>query len=61
MVAVATTLFVAVATFAAITGTCALALAAWHLRHREMPSKETSDGARRSSSARHENLARSSR
>jgi predicted MFS family arabinose efflux permease len=34
LVAVATTLFTAIATFAAITGSGALVLAAWHLRHR---------------------------
>ena len=34
LVAVATTLFTAIATFAAITGAGALVLAAWHLRHR---------------------------
>jgi len=34
VLAVATTLFTAIATFAAVTGAGALALAAWHLRHR---------------------------
>ena len=34
LVAVATTLFTAVTTFAAVTGGGALALAAWHLRNR---------------------------
>jgi hypothetical protein len=36
--AVATTLYTAVATFAAVTGGIALAVAAWHLRRRE-PSR----------------------
>lgn len=35
VLAVATTLFTAIATFAAVTGCGALAVAAWHLRHRE--------------------------
>ncbi len=34
VVAVAATLFTAVATFGAVTGGAALMLAAWHLRHR---------------------------
>jgi MFS family permease len=35
VLAVATTLFIGVATFAAVTGAAALAVAGWHLRHRE--------------------------
>jgi hypothetical protein len=33
ILAVLTTLFTAVTTFAVVTGTAALAVAAWHLRH----------------------------
>jgi hypothetical protein len=35
VLAVTTTLFVAVTTFAAVTGGAALIVAAWHLRHRD--------------------------
>jgi predicted MFS family arabinose efflux permease len=35
LLAVATTLFTAITTFAAVTGSGALVVAAWHLRHRE--------------------------
>ena len=39
-VGVLTTLFTAVATFAAVTGGCALAVAAWHWRSRQGPPRE---------------------
>ena len=41
LVAVATTLFTAIATFAALTGGGALVLAAWHLRHCGEASRQT--------------------
>jgi len=40
VLAVVTTLFIAVATFAAVTGSCALAVAAWHWRNRPGPPRE---------------------
>jgi hypothetical protein len=45
LVAVATTLFTAIATFAALTGGGALVLAAWHLRHRGEASRQTTPDA----------------
>ena len=41
LVAVATTLFTAITTFAAVTGGGALILAAWHLRNRGKPASQT--------------------
>lgn len=41
LVAVATTLFTAVTTFAAVTGVGALILAAWHLRNRGETARQT--------------------
>ena len=45
LVAVATTLFTAIATFAAITGAGALVLAAWHLRHRGEAARQAAPDA----------------
>jgi MFS family permease len=45
LAAVATSLFTAIATFAAITGGGALVLAAWHLRHRGEASRQTTPDA----------------
>ncbi|MFC5906535.1 MFS transporter [Streptacidiphilus monticola] len=51
VVATVAGLFTAVATFAAVTGTAALAVAAWHLRHREnrgpaAPARHAAEAAR---------------
>jgi hypothetical protein len=47
LVAVATTLFTAITTFAIVTGGGALALAAWHLRHRGQAARQTAPGQAR--------------
>ncbi|HEX7162713.1 MAG TPA: MFS transporter [Trebonia sp.] len=39
-----TTLFTAITTFAVVTGGCALAVAAWHFRHRDGDTAETPAG-----------------
>jgi MFS family permease len=50
LVAVATTLFTAVTTFAAVTGGGALVLASWHLRNRLNPGSQTGRTSRSSCS-----------
>jgi hypothetical protein len=47
LVAVATTLFTAVTTFAVVTGVGALVLAAWHLRNRGGTARQTTHTAAR--------------
>jgi hypothetical protein len=47
VLAVATTLFTAVTTFAIVTGGAALAVAAWHLRHRDRQTAHPAAGPER--------------